>query len=168
MGQIFLSATGRDRGKERSPEAEPLSSSIVAPGLELLLAADRPAKISRVWMSMANGMWVRQGGNAEPPFRGSKPARDCLRNPKSAAGRVGEDRTPGQAALARMADSGTPRGERTAVNDRTRAADAILAQSDMVGEPSPGYHDDSLAGLMTLPRIQRPLLPKKRPMWQHG
>jgi len=88
-------------------------------------------------------------------------------NPKSAAGRVGEVRTSGQAALARMADSGTPRGERTAVHDRSRAADAILAQSDMVGEPSSGYHGESLAGLMTLPPHQRPVL-KERPMWQHG
>jgi hypothetical protein len=43
------------------------------------------------------------------------------------------------------------------VHDRSRAADAILAQSDMVGEPSPGYHDEPLAGLMTLSRAQRPL-----------
>jgi hypothetical protein len=78
-------------------------------------------------------------------------------NPKSAAGRVGEDRASGQAALARLADSGTPRDERTAVHDRSRAADAILAQSGMVGEPSSGYHGEPLAGLMTLPRIQRRL-----------
>jgi hypothetical protein len=89
-------------------------------------------------------------------------------NPKSAAGRVGEDRASGQAALARLADSGTPRGERTAAHDRSRAADAILAQSGMVGEPSSGYHGEPLAGLMTLPRIQRRLLPKTPPMWQHG
>jgi hypothetical protein len=54
------------------------------------------------------------------------------------------------------------------VNDRSRAADAILAQSDMVGEPSPGYHDEPLAGLMTPPRTQWPLSLWKRPMWQHG
>jgi len=88
VGQTFLSAAGAPRGKERSPEAEPLSSSIAPPRLELLSADDHPTKINRARMSMANGMWVRRGGNAKPLFRGSKPARDCLRNPKSAAGRA--------------------------------------------------------------------------------
>jgi len=88
----------------------------------------------------------------EPYERG----RTCRRSPHVRPSRA----EPGSA------DSGTPRAERTAVHDRPRAAGAILAQSDMVGEPSPGYHDEPLAGLMTPPRIQRSLLPLKRPMWQ--
>jgi hypothetical protein len=102
VGQTFLSAAGAPRGKERSPEAEPLSSSIGAPLPLLPLAAGHPTKTNRAGMSMANGTWVRCGGNAGPPFRGSNPARDCLKNPKSAAGRAGEVRTFGQAALARI------------------------------------------------------------------
>jgi len=159
---------GTPRGKDRNPEVEPLSSSTGAPPSIDCFGGRSPDE--------------NQSGLDERGKRHVGPARRKRRaifsreqycegpfeNPMSAVGCVGEDRASGQAALARLADSGTPRGERTAAHDRSRAADAILAQSGMVGEPSSGYHGEPLAGLMTLPRIQRRLLPKKRPMWQHG
>jgi hypothetical protein len=127
-----------------------------------------PTKTNRVRTSMANGTWARRSGNAQPPSRGSKSARDSLKTLGAPPGAMAKTLRPARPRWPEPADSGTPRGERTAVNDRPRAADAILAQFDMVGEPLPGYHGESLAGLMTPPRTQRPPSPWKRPMWQHG
>jgi hypothetical protein len=158
-GRNAPSARPRERIAERneaqkSNHCHPRSSRLFT----LFLAAGQPDENQSGWMSMANGTWVRRSGNAQPSFCGSKPARDCLETLRAPPDAQAKTAHPARPRWPELADSGTPRGERTAVHDRSRAADAFLAQSDMVGEPSPGYHDEPLAGLMTPPRIQRPRL----------